>query len=119
MPYYHFRQNNSGGSYIGPENILIQADSAAEANLIAENNDEVDIYFDGVNLNQDCSCCGDRWYRCFEHDTADLEDYPHAVVISNPKIPKDIISKEMERKVAADLLAEAGFDDIAQFLRSI
>ena len=46
MPLFQFRQNNSGGRWIGPKNVVIQADNAADANDIAQNSR--DIYFNGV-----------------------------------------------------------------------
>jgi hypothetical protein len=58
--FYCFRQNNSGGQFIGDVVINIEADSAEEANEIALDNG---IYFDGVEEDKDCECCGDRWYR--------------------------------------------------------
>lgn len=62
--FYRFRQNNSGGVFdiddqrgIGPI-VFIEADNALEADDRAENKG---IYFDGVENEQDCECCGDRW----------------------------------------------------------
>lgn len=62
--WYHFRQNNSGGSFhiddergIGPH-VYIEAMNADHANDLAG---RIGIYFDGVNTGNDCSCCGDRW----------------------------------------------------------
>ena len=66
MAWYEFDQNNSGGSFdidpsrgIGPS-VWIEANEYAEANDIAES---LGIYFDGVENDRDCPCCGDRWYR--------------------------------------------------------
>ena len=60
--YFHFSQNNPGGSFDVNEkvahHVIIQAHSADEANRLAL---EVGIYFDGCSTGQDCSCCGDRW----------------------------------------------------------
>lgn len=57
--YYTFFQNNSGGFFIGPaEIVIIEGDSIEEIIKIALDND---IYFDGVHLGKDCSCCGNRW----------------------------------------------------------
>jgi hypothetical protein len=62
--YYKYTQNNSGGSFITndkvAETVIIEAHSPLEANAIAE---EIGIYFDGCATGEDCSCCGDRWYR--------------------------------------------------------
>ena len=69
MPWYHFRQNNSGGSYIGPESIHIEAKSPYGANFIAP---KYGIYFDGVDSGIDCDCCGDRWRRAEDWDGHDI-----------------------------------------------
>lgn len=61
--FYHFDQNNSGGSFRENEDVtkhvFIEAHSAEEANLLADN---FGIYFDGCDMGVDCSCCGDRWH---------------------------------------------------------
>lgn len=66
--FFEFDQNNSGGSFhikdeygIGPR-VWIEARSSAEADRIAE---EIGIYFNGVEMYHDCSCCGDRWYHAY------------------------------------------------------
>lgn len=69
--FYEFRQNNSGGSLV--DNLLaviVEADSAAEANSIAE--DRTPVYFNGCDEGMDCPCCGDRWYECWENDGTEL-----------------------------------------------
>ena len=72
--FYHFNQNNSGGSFLFDENqgithhVVIEADNASDANAIAEG---IGIYFDGYG---DCSCCGNRWYPVDDHNE---EDFPH------------------------------------------
>lgn len=64
--FFHFSQNNSGGSfsYSYPDGIthhvIIEADSADKANKKAE---DIGLYFGGCNLGYDCDCCGDRWYE--------------------------------------------------------
>lgn len=72
--FYEFTQNNSGGSFITNDKVchrlFIEADSASEANSIAE---DLGVYFDGVEYGDDCSCCGDRWYRAYRH--VDLEKF--------------------------------------------
>jgi hypothetical protein len=61
--FYTFGQNNSGGKFHIDEQVahyvIIEANSAKEANQIAES---MSIYFDGVQDGRDCDCCGDRWY---------------------------------------------------------
>lgn len=70
MKVYRFSQNNSGGIFIINDNVCpivyITAETAEEANKKAE---AIGIYFDGVEAEKDCPCCGDRWYRVSEDDT--------------------------------------------------
>lgn len=63
--WYKYSQNNSGGSHVYDDNrglsewVFIEADSAKEADEYAES---IGIYFNGVDDDMDCDCCGDRWY---------------------------------------------------------
>ena len=70
MPLFQFRQNNAHGRYVGPKNVVIQADNAADANAIAANSR--DIYFNGVAKGIDCDCCGDRWHIVHDSDADDI-----------------------------------------------
>jgi hypothetical protein len=63
MPWFHFRQNNTGGSFDGPVHVLIEARNADYANDRALV--ESPVYFDGCDDGFDCPCCGDRWYRAY------------------------------------------------------
>lgn len=78
MPYYGFSQNNSGGEFEIDDkvtiNVWVEANNAREANAKAE---EIGIYFDGVNSEMDCECCGDRWSVVIE---TDAQEFP---LISN------------------------------------
>lgn len=66
MSFFTFHQNNSGGSWSRPAiNMIIEANSAREANGLAE---EYGAYFDGYG---DCQCCGDRWYELSKGDDGD------------------------------------------------
>lgn len=60
--FYHYDQNNSGGSFDIDDNVtlnvIIEAENAMEADMIAE---RIGIYFNGVEDDMDCECCGDRW----------------------------------------------------------
>lgn len=71
--FYHFRQNNSGGSFKVDEmvckHVFIEAPDAQEANRLAL---DMGIYFDGVCGGLDCGCCGDRWDEAY----GDGENYP-------------------------------------------
>ena len=69
--FYLFDQNNSGGDFhhdssngIGYR-VIIEADSADQANEIAEN---IGIYFNGCYDERDCPCCGDRWSPAYVGD---------------------------------------------------
>jgi hypothetical protein len=59
--FYTYRQNNSGGSFIGPLAVIIEAKNADEADALAEH--KAGVYFNGCDDGRDCSCCGDRWGR--------------------------------------------------------
>lgn len=65
--FYTYRQNNSGGYFRGPVCVIIEADSAEEANFIAE--EKANLYFDG---HGDCHCCGNRWHTA--RDTEGTEE---------------------------------------------
>jgi hypothetical protein len=53
-------QDNSGGAYIGPQVMFVEADSTKEAEALGQG---AGIYSDGVAAEKDCDCCGDRWFR--------------------------------------------------------
>lgn len=72
MGFYTFVQNNTGGSFKGFRNLIIQAFSADEANMIAT---EYGVYFNGCATGEDCLCCGDRWYPVTELDRDDVPSY--------------------------------------------
>ena len=66
MAFYTYHQNNSGGSWdvdkaagIGSY-VIVEAASAAKADGIAK---AIGLYFDSVENDVDCDCCGDRWYE--------------------------------------------------------
>lgn len=62
MPFFHYRQNNSGGKFVRDndvdKHVIIEADDAWRADERAR---DIGIYFDGVYRGLDCDCCGDRW----------------------------------------------------------
>lgn len=70
--FYTFNQNNSGGSFDFDDRgishyVIIEADGYAAANARAE---EIGLYFNGEN---DCSCCGNRWYGAWwDSDGSDV-----------------------------------------------
>ena len=61
--FYEYDQNNSGGGFDADEKVqpkvIIEANSEAEAERIAV--DDLGIYFNGVEDERDCECCGSRW----------------------------------------------------------
>ena len=75
--FYTFSQNNSGGSFDIDEKagiaevVIIEAHSADDANLRAKS---IGIYFNGVDSDMDCYCCGDRWYEIYSDGEG--EDVP-------------------------------------------
>jgi hypothetical protein len=75
--FYEYDQNNSGGSFHISEAegiatyVIIEALNANHANTRAE---DIGLYFDGCSTGNDCSCCGDRWYRVY--DDEDGSDIP-------------------------------------------
>lgn len=108
-PWFHFRQNNSGGGFtkdaargLGVD-VWIQAEDAACANLRAES---LGIYFDGCVKGYDCSCCGDRWHEAYDDEgeprpEIDLKyDFGwHNEVYLHPLPPGEIIVLITERNV--------------------
>ena len=64
MSYFSYYQNNSGGEFELTDTIgylvIVEAAGAAEAD---ERASSIGLYFDGVDEEHDCPCCGDRWYR--------------------------------------------------------
>lgn len=66
MPFFTFRQNNSGGGNDIDESrgighyVIVEASDADHANYLAR---QIGVYFEGVAAGIDCDCCGDRWYQ--------------------------------------------------------
>lgn len=76
--FYTYRQNNSGGWFdIRPEDgvsvaVIIEASSTYEADAKAE---ALGIYFNGVDDERDCECCGDRWYPADSWSASEEPEY--------------------------------------------
>ena len=72
MKFFHFRQNDSFGSFglfKGPaKHVVVEAENASDANDRAEN---FGLYFDGCRNGLDCPCCGDRWSRQWSDELGD------------------------------------------------
>lgn len=78
--FFNFRQNNSGGFWSGPRNVVVRADSPQQANQKAL--DSGVVYFNGVRDGRDCECCGDRWYAAYNGQGAEqpcLYDVPYNI----------------------------------------
>lgn len=62
--FYNYRQNNSGSTWSYDDkkgisvNVIVEAASAEEAAARAE---EIGLYWNGMDADTDCECCGDRW----------------------------------------------------------
>jgi hypothetical protein len=69
--FYHFSQNNSGGSFVLDEvsgithHVIIEACSVDDANKRAE---AIGLYFNGWG---DCNCCGNRWSEQWSYGDRD------------------------------------------------
>lgn len=87
--YFHFSQNNSGGSFdvndTVAHHVIIQAHSAAEANRLAK---DVGIYFGGCYSGRDCDCCGDRWSEVWDEG-----DESPLIYGEDPATIKDMFTK--------------------------
>lgn len=60
MKWWRYYQNNSGGNWIGPQLVYIEAASLNAANEAAQS--LAGVYFNGCDSGEDCDCCGDRWH---------------------------------------------------------
>lgn len=89
--FYTFSQNNSGGSFSKPAIFLIvEASNSDEAANIAMNHG---VYFNGVDGEMDCECCGDRWY-----DSPDVSDTPSIY----GKTPEEYMKNSITSYFASD-----------------
>jgi hypothetical protein len=71
--FYTYRQNNSGGRFSEPAlYVIIESYDPKVAEAIAGT---VGVYFDGVHLGRDCSCCGDRWSSWCQKPTSEPTVY--------------------------------------------
>ena len=78
MPFYQYRQNNSGGSFDEEMGLVVfvEAGAAEEADHRAKG---IGIYFNGVDSGSDCPCCGDRWSTTWGEPTVTREELAAAV----------------------------------------
>lgn len=100
--FYHFSQNNSGGSFDFDEvagithNVIVEATDYQHANMLAE---RIGLYFDGEG---DCPCCGDRWYS--QWDGKDGADVP------------SIYGEPVESQVSSIAWMPAGKETVVHYL---
>jgi hypothetical protein len=91
MAFFHYSQNNSGGSFdydskAGISNhVIIEARDADEANYLAE---RIGLYFDGCDSGRDCDCCGDRWTRPYRDDGSEFPEV-YGKDVSSGVIPSE------------------------------
>lgn len=84
--FFTYNQNNSGGSFQFDEKagishyVIIEANTAEEADNRAE---EIGLYFNGVDQDLDCPCCGDRWYPTFDSGDEIPSVYGEPVAINS------------------------------------
>jgi hypothetical protein len=100
--FYHFSQNNSGGSFHFDEvagithNVVVEAIDYMHANMLAE---KIGLYFDG---DGDCPCCGDRWYS--QWGETDGKDVP------------SIYGEPVESQISSIAWMPAGKETVVHYL---
>jgi len=96
LQLYEFNQNNSGGGFTVDKKlchrVVIEAYSFEEAREKAK---DLGIYFDGVSLGLDCSCCGDRWSD-YSDEPIGLKGWENVEVHLYPDRDKE--DKDIEKK---------------------
>lgn len=74
MKWYKLDQNNSGGHFtvndIICHRLFVQAKNPEEAKSKFE---KLGAYWNGVRLDRDCDCCGDRWYWSDSYNEVSLK----------------------------------------------
>lgn len=78
--FWHYSQNNSGGYFLGPTDVIVEATSSDDADERASASGLVDF---GAEY---CECCGSRWSFAFMDD-GDPEPMIHSTPIE--KVSKD------------------------------
>lgn len=68
MKWYHFSQNNSGGSHTNNDDVGEDVFIQAESEQLAQ------FKFDDLDNDADnwCECCGERWYGSDEIEEPDV-----------------------------------------------
>jgi hypothetical protein len=71
MGFYHFGQNNSGGSFDFDKeagvthHVVVEGDTIED---VVKRARDIGIYFDGCDAGIDCNCCGDRWHEPYREE---------------------------------------------------
>lgn len=103
--FYHYRQNNSGGTYFGPRHIIIEATSIKEANKKFWSLPYV--YRDGGG---DCTCCGSRWYELLEDVDYGTECPQYYDLILKVDFPNLYLSSKDKEAVSYSILRSDDVD---------
>jgi hypothetical protein len=102
IKFYTFNQNNSGGSFHLDKDaglthyVIFQATSKEDTIDRAE---KAGIYFDGVDDDTDCQCCGDRWYVPYDDEgtiTPEIYGKPVQALIAEAKAKRNGMMLWME-----------------------
>jgi len=78
--FWTFDQNNSGGGFDFQPNdgithfVIIEANDQMHAMQRAI---DIGIYFNGVDTDTDCPCCGDRWSEPWNEGTDSPQVFSH------------------------------------------
>ena len=84
--FYHFCQNNSGGTFDRDHKSGISHHVIVEgtdADDIVSRAEAIGLYWDGCQDGRDCSCCGDRWYRPLDNLSLDTVPRLHDQNVSD------------------------------------
>lgn len=68
--FYTFRQNNSGGRFLGPVLVCVECDSVSDANDEAVNRHDIQFGMEGS-----CRCCGPRWSEARDGELSDSPEW--------------------------------------------
>ena len=96
--YYPYNQNNSGGFYIGPKSVIVEAPTV-EASW-----ETMEAWIAEHSSNRYCNCCGKRWRKTWHEGYATLAEaaeWVHDVVVT-------IVTADGRHKVrrTADVIVE-------------
>lgn len=98
MKFYTYTQNNSHGLIFGAHYVIIEANSADEANEFAVSNTQ-------ISFDSGCSCCGNRWERASWEDGYDKPEV-YGIIFEGTK--SDVIKNNLES--FANTFTSFGYD---------